>query len=104
MVAFPTAGFLFPAWIFKLGFLADFLSCTVLVGFLTGVGFQVATAMLSDMFGVSVSSHSRLAQAWENLQDLPKFNVPTWHCPRSLQAAYCSAYVSPRAFLFHYLR
>ena len=57
MVALLTAGFLFLAWIFRLGFLADFLSRTVLVGFLTGVGFQVGTAMLGDMFGVSVSSH-----------------------------------------------
>ena len=41
MVALLTAGLLFLAWIFRLGFLADFLSRTVLVGFLTGVGFQV---------------------------------------------------------------
>jgi MFS superfamily sulfate permease-like transporter len=40
MVALLTAGFLLLAWIFKLGFLADFLSRTVLVGFLTGVGVQ----------------------------------------------------------------
>jgi SulP family sulfate permease len=77
MVALLTAGLLFLAWIFRLGFLADFLSRTVLVGFLTGVGFQVGIAMLSDMFGVSVSSHSTLAQAWEILQGLPKSNLPT---------------------------
>ena len=56
MVALLTAGFLFLARIFKLGFLADFLSRTVLVGFLTGVGIQVDIAMLSDMFGVTVRS------------------------------------------------
>src|ERR1700723_2948187 len=53
-VALLTAGLLFLAWIFRLGFLADFLSRTVLVGFLTGVGFQVGIAMLADMFGVTV--------------------------------------------------
>jgi SulP family sulfate permease len=68
---------LFLAWIFKLGFLADFLSRTVLVGFLTGVGFQVAIAMLGDMLGISVSSHSTLAQGWEILQGLPGSNLPT---------------------------
>jgi MFS superfamily sulfate permease-like transporter len=52
MVALLTAGFLLLARIFKLGFLADFLSRTVLVGFLTGVGFQVSIAMLGDMVGV----------------------------------------------------
>jgi SulP family sulfate permease len=77
MVALLTAGFLFLAWIFRLGFLADFLSRTVLVGFLTGVGFQVGTAMLGDMFGVSVSSHRTLAQAWEILQGLSNANLPT---------------------------
>ena len=41
MVALLTAGFLLLARLFKLGFLADFLSRTVLVGFLTGVGFQI---------------------------------------------------------------
>jgi sulfate permease, SulP family len=77
MVALLTAGFLFLAWIFKLGFLADFLSRTVLVGFLSGVGLQVGIAMLSDMLGVAVSSHSTLGQAWEILQSLPKSNLPT---------------------------
>ena len=77
MVALLTAGILFLAWIFKLGFLADFLSRTVLVGFLTGVGFQVGIAMMSDMFGVTIVSHNTLIQAWELLQSLPRSNVPT---------------------------
>ncbi|MDA5401590.1 SulP family inorganic anion transporter [Hoeflea prorocentri] len=34
-----------------LGFMADFLSRTVLVGFLTGVGIQVALRALSDLLG-----------------------------------------------------
>src|SRR5271165_6940096 len=57
MVALLTAGFLLLARILKLGFLADFLSQTVLVGFLTGVGFQVGIAVLGEMLGVEV--HSR---------------------------------------------
>jgi SulP family sulfate permease len=77
MVALLTAGILFLAWIFRLGFLADFLSRTVLVGFLTGVGFQVGIAMLSDMFGVTVASRSTLVQAWEIIQSLPRSSLPT---------------------------
>jgi sulfate permease, SulP family len=46
------------AWLFKLGFLADFLSRTVLVGFLTGVGIQIGITMLGDMFGVDTSRSS----------------------------------------------
>jgi high affinity sulfate transporter 1 len=78
MVALLTAGFLLLARIFQLGFLADFLSRTVLVGFLTGVGFQVGIAMLGDMSGVTVGSHSTLVQAWEILQGLPQSNLPTF--------------------------
>jgi SulP family sulfate permease len=77
MVALLTAGFLLLARIFKLGFLADFLSRTVLVGFLTGVGFQVGIAMLGDMFGVDARSHRTLVQVYEVLQGLPGFNLPT---------------------------
>ena len=77
MVALLTAGLLFLAWIFRLGFLADFLSRTVLVGFLTGVGFQVGIAMLGDMFGVAINSHRTLVQAWEILHRLPELTLPT---------------------------
>lgn len=69
-VALLTAGLLLVARIFRLGFLADFLSRTVLAGFLTGVGFQVGIAMLSDMSGVAVDSRYSLVRAWEILQGL----------------------------------
>src|SRR6202021_841340 len=68
VVALLTAGVLFLAGVFKLGFLADFLAHTVLVGFLTGVGIQVAIAMLGDMLGVAVHSRKTLVQAREVLQ------------------------------------
>ena len=77
MVALLTAGLLFLARIFKLGFLAHFLSRTVLIGFLTGVGFQVGIAVLGEMFGVAVSSHRTLVQAWEVLRSLPQSDLPT---------------------------
>src|ERR1700721_2393047 len=77
MVALLTGALLFLAWIFRLGFLADFLSRTVLVGFLTGVGFQVGIAMLGDMVGLAASSHRTLVQAWEFLRALPGSTLPT---------------------------
>jgi len=45
--------FLLIARIFKLGFIADFMSRTVLVGFLTGVGIQIAISQIPNMFGIS---------------------------------------------------
>jgi high affinity sulfate transporter 1 len=65
MLTLETAGLLLLARILKAGFLADFLSRTVLVGFLTGVGLQVGVAMLGDMLGVAVASRHTVVQLWE---------------------------------------
>ena len=77
IVALLTAGLLLLARIFKLGFLADFLSRTVLVGFLAGVGVQVGVAMLADMLGVAAPARSTLVQAWQILHGLMGVSVPT---------------------------
>ncbi len=74
MVALLTAGLLVLARIFKLGFLADFLSRTALIGFLTGVGFQVGIAMLGDMLGVTVTARRTLVQLWQLAQGLPSLD------------------------------
>jgi MFS superfamily sulfate permease-like transporter len=62
MVALLAAGFLLIARLLKLGFIADFLSQTVLAGFLTGVGIQVGIAVLGEMLGVRVDTHKTLEQ------------------------------------------
>jgi sulfate permease, SulP family len=74
MVALLSAGMLLLARLFQLGFLADFLSRTVLVGFLSGVGLQVGLAMLGDMFGLGVSSHTSLLQLLALAQALPRMS------------------------------
>jgi sulfate permease, SulP family len=71
MLTLETAGLLLLARIFKAGFLADFLSRTVLVGFLTGVGVQVGIAMLGDMLGVAVASRHTVVQLWEVARAAP---------------------------------
>ena len=77
MVALETAAFLLLARIFKLGFLADFLSRTVLVGFLAGVGVQVGISMLGDMLGLAANARNSLVQAWLLARALPHANLPT---------------------------
>lgn len=52
VVALLSGVFLLLARIFNLSFIADFLSQTVMIGFLTGVGIQVALGQLPGMFGV----------------------------------------------------
>lgn len=49
LIAIVVAAILFFARVLRLGFLADFLSRSVLVGFLSGVGVQVAVGELHDM-------------------------------------------------------
>jgi sulfate permease, SulP family len=52
ILALFAAGFLLLARLVRLGFLADFLSRSVLIGFLTGVGIQVAMGQVAGMLGV----------------------------------------------------
>ena len=77
MLTLLTAGLLLLARVFKLGFLADFLSRTVLVGFLTGVGIQVGIAMLGGMLGINVMSHRTLGQLWEVVRGAPALSPQT---------------------------
>ena len=55
----------------RLGFLANFLSRTVLVGFLTGVGIQVAAGQLPDMLGVTATGKNTLTKLWDIVSTLP---------------------------------
>jgi high affinity sulfate transporter 1 len=53
LLALMAAAFLFLARIIRLGFLANFLSRSVLIGFLTGVGIQVACGQVGGLLGIS---------------------------------------------------
>ena len=55
-----------------LGFVANFLSRTVLVGFLTGVGIQVAAGQLPDMLGVPVARKQTLTTFLSTVRALPR--------------------------------
>ncbi len=62
MIALLVAIFLLLAGLLQLGFLADFLSHTVLIGFLTGVGIQISISQLSGMLGIPSESNGTLMQ------------------------------------------
>ena len=76
-VALITAAFLLVARLLQLGFIADFLSQTVLVGFLTGVGFQVGIAVLGEMLGLEISASRTLLQLAQVFRRLPQVHLPT---------------------------
>jgi high affinity sulfate transporter 1 len=74
VLAFMAAGFLILARVIGLGFLADFLSRTVLIGFLTGVGIQVALGELSGMLGLKGGGHGTLQKIWNDVQQIEQIN------------------------------
>jgi len=74
VLAFMAAGFLLLARIIGLGFMADFLSRTVLIGFLTGVGIQVALGEISGMLGLKGGGHGTLQKIWTDIQQLEQVN------------------------------
>jgi high affinity sulfate transporter 1 len=65
------------ARVLRLGFLANFLSRTVLVGFLTGVGIQVAVGQLGPLLGVAEGGGSTVRQLWQVLRGLPTLHPVT---------------------------
>jgi sulfate permease, SulP family len=71
LVALLAGGLLLLARVARLGFLANFLSRTVLVGFLTGVGVQVAIGQLPDMLGVTVTAKNTVAKLIDTMRALP---------------------------------
>jgi len=94
-LALLTAVMLLLARLFKLGFLADFLSRTVLSGFLAGVGAQVAIAMLGDMLGVAETSRNSLIRVWQVLGGLPAASTATL----ALSAAVIAAILLGKRFV-----
>ena len=70
ILALITAALLILARLIRLGFLADFLSQTVLIGFLTGVGIQVAVGEISGMFGIPGGGAGTLQHLVSDAQQL----------------------------------
>ena len=66
LIAIVTGLMLAVARIARLGFLGDFLSTAVLVGFLAGTGISVLTGQIPGMLGIS-GSDGRIWERWEHL-------------------------------------
>ncbi|HEY6741183.1 MAG TPA: SulP family inorganic anion transporter, partial [Lapillicoccus sp.] len=71
LTALVCGGMLIVARLLRLGFLGDFLSASVLIGFLTGVGIQVIGGQIPDMLGVSKGEGRWLDQQWEWIKEIP---------------------------------
>jgi len=77
MLALIAGALLLLARILRLGFLADFLSRTVLIGFLTGVGIQVACGQLAGMFGYAKVGRVPATHVYNWAKDLGQTSLTT---------------------------
>ncbi|WP_209597998.1 SulP family inorganic anion transporter [Ruegeria sp. HKCCSP351] len=77
LLALMAGMLLIAARVIGLGFLADFLSRTVLVGFLTGVGIQVATGQIPGLLGIESAGHGTLARLKDLYLNISNVNWPT---------------------------
>lgn len=96
-VALLTGILLLAARLLKLGFLADFLSQTVLVGFLTGVGFQVGIAVLGGMLRIETHSTRAIDQLIEIIRNRQEIDILTAEISvAALATLLCVRYTTPR--------
>ncbi len=86
MVALMAAALLIIARLIGLAFLADFMSRTVLIGFLTGVGIQVACGQVGGMLGIPTGSgvtidgktfDNTIAKLWSTLENISDISWTT---------------------------
>ncbi|MGJ8623371.1 MAG: SulP family inorganic anion transporter [Yoonia sp.] len=72
-LAFLSGGFLMLMGVFRLGFLANFLSHPVIAGFITASGILIATSQLKHILGVSAHGHTlpeMLGSIFAHLSDI----------------------------------
>lgn len=73
-LALMCALFYFIFWFFRLGFLANFLSKAVLVGFITGLGVEVLTSQIEKIMGVHIEAESYLGEVLAMIGSIPQAN------------------------------
>jgi MFS superfamily sulfate permease-like transporter len=88
LAALLTGGLLLLARLARLGFLASFLSRTVLAGFLTGVGVQVAAGQLPYLLVVTAVGTRTLSRLAHTVVALPRLIPRLWSC-RSRRSRSC---------------
>ena len=64
--------------IFRLGFIANFLSHPVMTGFITASGVLIAISQFKHIFGVSISGHNLPEQLVSLIGKIDEINTPTF--------------------------
>lgn len=76
-LAFFTGVVCVAAGFFRLGFVADFLSRPILVGFLNGVAIYIFISQIGKLFGFPMNAHGIIPSAIEFVRKVPQTHVPT---------------------------
>ena len=76
-LAFLSGLVLLAMGVFRLGFLANFLSHPVIAGFITASGILIATSQLKSILGVSASGHTLVEMVQSLGAHLGDINLPT---------------------------
>jgi high affinity sulfate transporter 1 len=58
------------AWLLRLGWIADYFSRPVLVGYIHGVAVVLVIGQLGKLFGLSIDARDPLPQLWEVIEEL----------------------------------
>jgi high affinity sulfate transporter 1 len=77
LTALVCGGLLIVARLLRLGFIGDFLSASVLIGFLTGVGIQVLSSQLPDLLGIPKGKANWFEQQWHWITSLSSVKLGT---------------------------
>jgi high affinity sulfate transporter 1 len=78
LTALVCGALLIVARLLRLGFIGDFLSASVLIGFLTGVGIQVLSGQIPDLLGIPKGSGNWFEQQWHWITSLSSISLGTF--------------------------
>lgn len=73
-LALVCAVFFLLFWLFRLGFLANYLSRAVLIGLITGLGIEVLFSQIRKMMGVQVEAEGFFRELLGTIQAIPETN------------------------------
>ena len=76
-LAFLVGVMLVFAAMLRLGFVANFISEPVLVGFKAGIGLVIVVDQLPKLLGVHIHKQGFLRDVWSIVEQLPQFSLPT---------------------------
>src|SRR5512146_3589543 len=87
MLALLVAACFLLAWVVRLGWLADYFSRPVLVGYIHGVAVVLVIGQLGKLLGLSITATEPLPQLWEVVRELGRVSGVTVALATSSRAA-----------------